>query len=81
MKKVAIFDVDGTVFRSSLLIELVNEFKLIKYIRLTEKSTGKTEGKVCPKCGGKLEEKIGKYGKFLGCSKYPKCQYAENIKK
>lgn len=26
MKKVAIFDIDGTVFRSSLLIELVNAF-------------------------------------------------------
>ena len=29
----------------------------------------------CPKCGGQLVEREGKYGKFLGCSNYPKCKY------
>ena len=29
----------------------------------------------CPKCGGQLVEREGKYGKFLGCSNYPKCMY------
>ncbi|MBQ9024176.1 MAG: NERD domain-containing protein [Bacilli bacterium] len=32
----------------------------------------------CPKCGGKLVERNGKYGKFIGCSNYPKCKYIEN---
>ena len=31
----------------------------------------------CEKCGGTMIVKWGKYGKFLGCSKYPECQ---NIK-
>lgn len=30
----------------------------------------------CPKCGGELVEREGKYGKFLGCSNYPRCRYA-----
>lgn len=30
---------------------------------------------VCPKCNGKLIEKSGKYGTFIGCSNYPKCKY------
>lgn len=30
---------------------------------------------ICPKCGNKLTERIGKYGKFIGCSNYPKCKY------
>ena len=30
----------------------------------------------CPKCGGKLVERTSKYGKFIGCSNYPKCKYA-----
>lgn len=34
---------------------------------------------ICPKCGGKLVERIGKYGKFLGCSNYPKCKYTKKI--
>lgn len=30
---------------------------------------------ICPKCGGKLRKRHGKYGDFLGCSNYPKCRY------
>lgn len=29
----------------------------------------------CPKCGGKLVERKGRYGMFTGCSNYPKCRY------
>ena len=31
----------------------------------------------CPQCGGFMKEKIGKYGKFYGCSNYPRCNYVE----
>lgn len=33
------------------------------------------EGTVCPFCGGELILRNGKYGKFYGCSNYPKCKY------
>ncbi|MBR5034723.1 MAG: NERD domain-containing protein [Bacteroidales bacterium] len=29
----------------------------------------------CPRCGGKLVLRSGKYGSFYGCSSYPKCNY------
>lgn len=29
----------------------------------------------CPECSNKLLLKLGKYGKFIGCSNYPKCNY------
>lgn len=29
----------------------------------------------CPLCGGTLVKREGKYGKFIGCSNYPKCRY------
>lgn len=29
----------------------------------------------CEKCGSDLVLRFSKYGKFLGCSKYPKCRY------
>lgn len=32
---------------------------------------------ICPKCGGKLVERNGKYGKFIGCSNYPNCKYIQ----
>lgn len=30
---------------------------------------------VCPRCGGTLVKRSGKYGAFMGCSNYPKCRY------
>lgn len=30
---------------------------------------------ICPKCGGKLVKRNGKYGEFYGCSNYPKCKF------
>lgn len=75
------FTLEAERFAEDKPVELIDGFKLIQYIRLAEKSKNKSDSKVCPKCGGKLEERVGKYGKFLGCSNYPKCQYTENIKK
>ncbi len=30
---------------------------------------------ICPKCGGNLVIRKGKYGLFKGCSNYPRCKY------
>ena len=32
----------------------------------------------CPKCGGDLIMRKGKYGDFKGCSNYPKCRFVLN---
>lgn len=38
--------------------------------------SNKTENDdICPKCGGKLVKRKGKYGEFIGCSNYPKCHF------
>ena len=34
---------------------------------------------ICPKCNGKLVERNGKYGSFLGCSNYPDCKFTKDI--
>lgn len=34
--------------------------------------------RVCPRCGGTLLIRQGKYGSFYGCSNYPKCRYTYN---
>jgi hypothetical protein len=39
----------------------------------------KSNGNRCPYCGGILIEKSGQYGRFLGCSSYPKCRYTKKI--
>lgn len=38
------------------------------------------DASVCPECGGKLQEKSGRYGNFMGCSNYPKCRYTRKIR-
>lgn len=41
----------------------------------------KVANRECPKCGGKLVEREGKYGSFTGCSGYPYCKYTLNSRK
>lgn len=38
----------------------------------------KTDEK-CPKCGADMVVKMGRFGKFLACSKYPECKTAKPI--
>lgn len=35
----------------------------------------------CPQCGSPLHMRSGKYGKFIGCSNYPKCKFIEPLLK
>ena len=37
-------------------------------------------GQICPICQmGELKERKGKYGIFLGCSRYPSCAYVTKV--
>lgn len=47
--------------------------------RNTYEANRKIKSGICPKCGGSLILRNGKYGKFYGCSNYPKCRYTKQI--
>lgn len=34
---------------------------------------------ICPRCGGRLVVRSGKYGPFFGCSNYPECKFRKKI--
>jgi ssDNA-binding Zn-finger/Zn-ribbon topoisomerase 1 len=38
-------------------------------------------GQPCPQsgCDGRLTERDGRFGRFLGCTNYPRCRYTENL--
>lgn len=68
------------------------EFKKRKYQarRSARWPTGQThlfaerpERVPCPAdgCGGRLIEKSGRYGPFVGCSNFPKCRYSRNLER
>ncbi len=53
-----------------------------KYEEVEKKDiTDKPTDKICPKCGSPLIEKLGRYGRFYACSKFPECKYTESLKK
>jgi len=53
-----------------------------KYQEVSKKDiTEKPTEKNCPKCGAPLLIRLGKYGKFYACSKFPKCKYTESLEK
>jgi len=47
------------------------------YLNKERRDTAVASGK-CPRCGGNLVLRNGKYGRFYGCSNYPKCNYILN---
>lgn len=53
-----------------------------EHVHNIEVAEDKKESKIsqgtCPKCGGRLVLRKGKYGSFYGCSNYPKCRFILN---
>jgi DNA topoisomerase-1 len=60
---------------------------LIKEIKKADKEVdkkdvvilGKAKGEKCPECGADMVIRIGRYGKFLSCSKFPDCKGMKDI--
>lgn len=71
------FTLEAEKFAEDKPIELIDGFRLIKYINMTkkDKSELKEEDRACPRCDGNLVKRTGKFGEFYGCSNYPKCDY------
>jgi hypothetical protein len=52
---------------------------LKKKIRNKGKSNKDTLAEKCPFDGGTLIKRNGKFGPFIGCSNFPKCNYTRTI--
>ena len=50
----------------------------VKYAKNIKETKELNDINKCPKCGGQLVKRKGKYGEFIGCSNYPKCRYTKN---
>jgi DNA topoisomerase-1 len=57
---------------------LAEKYKEVAKKEYTEETA---EEKPCPKCGAKLLIRLGKFGKFYACSRFPECKYTESLKK
>jgi len=74
-----VFTLDAEKFAEDKPIELIDKFKLMEYMQMVDTTVPEAEASVCQKCGSELVKRKGKYGAFLGCSTYPKCDYTEKI--
>ncbi len=53
-----------------------------KYEEVSKKEiTDEPTEKTCPECGSSLLIKLGKFGRFYSCSKFPKCKYTESLER
>jgi len=51
-----------------------------KYEEISKKDIAEKETeKICPKCGASLLIKLGKFGRFYACSRFPQCKYTEPL--
>lgn len=60
------------------LLSANNKINNKEHIQNIKKTQSDLKEKICPRCGGILVERNGKYGMFFGCSNYPKCRFTIN---
>jgi len=51
-----------------------------KYKDVVKVDSIKQTDKICPKCGAPLIERLGRFGRFYACSKFPECKHTESVK-
>lgn len=59
------------------IVEKEKRNEHIKYVKEIKNSKEINNKNICPKCGGTLVKRNGKYGEFIGCSNYPKCNFTK----
>ena len=52
-----------------------NGIGLEEHIMNIRQAEEKLSEGICPRCGGRLVPRTGKYGQFWGCENYPKCKF------
>ena len=50
-----------------------------KYIDVPKENLIEKTDKICPKCGSPIIERMGRFGRFYACSKFPECKHTESI--
>jgi DNA topoisomerase-1 len=74
---------DGRADWVKVLRDFYDPFKTnldAKYQEVEKKNkTPQITDKICPKCGANLVVKMGRFGKFYACPKFPECKHTENM--
>ena len=64
------------ILKGNNVREMVSDSQHVENLRTAAREAYATiNSGICPKCGGHLVERHGRYGAFYGCSNYPKCRF------
>jgi len=55
---------------------LLKKYEEVGSVKIAEETD-----EICDKCGAKMVIRMGKFGKFLACSKFPECKNTKNLPK
>lgn len=70
-----IVEISNTILNNNIQDKNIRKEHIANIKEKLKEEKIKTNNMICPRCNSKLIEKQGKYGKFIGCSNYPKCKY------
>ncbi|MDP9729921.1 MULTISPECIES: nuclease-related domain-containing protein [Alicyclobacillus] len=74
----------GQAYAKLKEMRVVDKTAYKEHVRRIQKDTRAMEQAihtgVCPKCGGKLIQRQGRYGSFWGCSGFPHCRFRASIR-
>lgn len=82
--KEVVISIDQMRFMRRRLLEVISTKEIDRtehlenVYRNKERRDAAVANGLCPRCGGTLILRSGKFGRFYGCSNYPKCQYTLN---
>lgn len=69
------------IYEKLLSLNIDNKKNRKEHISSIRKDLAERNSKIyaniCPKCGGNIVLKSGRYGQFRGCDNYPKCRFIE----
>jgi DNA topoisomerase I len=74
---------DGKESRLEAMADFYDPFikKFTEVQQIMYKDPAQPTGELCPKCGAPLVIKKSRYGSFVACSNYPKCDYIKKPEK
>ena len=68
------------IINDANLVDTYDKTEHIKSIKkLIQRRKSDIQDNKCPQCGEKLVLRNGKYGKFIGCTSYPRCKFINKI--
>ena len=69
------YDLDEMVLIYNKILALSKNISNKEHVKNIRETQNDIRSGICPRCGSNLIERNGQYGKFIGCSGYPKCRF------